>query len=135
MRKKLMKEIEAKAELTSRRPSRGTVKASDREVELDFEQLEVPMPHRDLMPTHFTKKQKKRVQLTTKRKLQVLNREIGGLEAVLGFASFLVKGEGSLVKEEPVVQKRELGRAATHVAIAQYIKYLQHQPSTPSTTS
>mmetsp|Transcript_9534 Transcript_9534/g.18518 ORF Transcript_9534/g.18518 Transcript_9534/m.18518 type:complete len:132 (-) Transcript_9534:2364-2759(-) len=131
-----MKDTETKTELLARRPNRGTLKVSGREIEQDFEQLAIPLTQRCLLQKRFNKKSKKGYRLPTGRKLKRSSREIEGVDAILGFASFLAKVEVNIVEEkEPVVQKRCLGRAATHVAIAQYIKYLQLQPSTPSTTS
>lgn len=129
-----MKDIEAKSELQARRPNRGSLRASDREIDQDFDLLGVPLNQRSLIQKAFNKKPKKTDKLLRRWKKQ-LNREMEDLEAVLGFASFLVKGEVCVAEKDTVVKKLDLGRCATHVAIAQYIKYQQLQPSTPSTTS
>mmetsp|Transcript_20395 Transcript_20395/g.38206 ORF Transcript_20395/g.38206 Transcript_20395/m.38206 type:complete len:131 (-) Transcript_20395:876-1268(-) len=130
-----MKEIESKAELFVKRPNRGTLKASEREVDQDFESLAVPIANRCPIAKRFNKKPKKSERLNYDRRRNRFTREIEGLDAILGLASFMREGELDNAGKEAAPPKRLLGRAATHVAIAVYIKFQQQQPSTPSTTS
>jgi hypothetical protein len=126
-----MKEVDLKAESLTKRPNRGSLKASEREVDQDFESLCVPVSSRCPVTKRFNKKHRRGGLLGFGRRRQRFNKEIEGLDGVLGLASFLREGG---VKE--VAQpKRLLGLAATHVAIAHYIKYQQQLPSTPSTSS
>jgi hypothetical protein len=130
-----MKEIDSKAEILARRPNRGSLKASEREVDQDFERLSVPAPNRCLPHKRSNKKPKKSDRLSIDRRRFRPYKDIEGLDAMLGLASFLREAEVNIVGKEAAQPKRLLGRAAAHVAIAMYIKYQQQQPSTPSTTS
>ncbi len=87
------------------------------------------------MTKRFTKKSKRSERHGTDRRRRRINREMEGLDSLLGLASFIREAEANSLVKEAAPQKRCLGRAAMHVAIAQYIKYQQLQPSTPSTTS
>jgi hypothetical protein len=130
-----MKEIDSNTELLARRPNRGTLKASDREVDQDFERLSVPAANRSLPHKRFNKKPKRADRLSLDRRRFRPYKDIEGLDAMLGLASFLREAGVSIGGKEAAQPKRLLGRAAAHVAIAMYIKYQQQQPSTPSTTS
>lgn len=130
-----MKETQAITDYSPRRPIRGLLKASYREIDKDYELLGVPLCQRNLITKRLAKKLKKGNRQGNACKPLQFSRDLEGLVAILGFSTFILKGVDEGTEKEAVVPKRILGRGATHVAIAQYIKYQQLQVETPSTTA